>query len=287
MTTRTRMDFLSCPFDDVSADEAVAQILSWCATRSPPRTVMTMNAALLVQMEDHVALASACRAGDLIIPDGVPVVWAARWLGVKLRERIAGVDLMGRLLREAHQRRLRVFFLGATPDVLRSLLERCAQDYPDLQVAGAHHGYFTDAHESALVAQIRQSRADLLFIGMPSPFKEVWAEKQRAHLGVPVIMGVGGSFDVLSGHIRRAPAWLQQMGLEWGWRLAREPRRLWRRYLLTNTRFLTHFARAWLGRFSGAALGRHAMPDANEWAGAAPENASVDIARAGSPGARP
>jgi N-acetylglucosaminyldiphosphoundecaprenol N-acetyl-beta-D-mannosaminyltransferase len=145
---------------------------------------------------------------------------------------------MARLLEIAAQQRLRVFFLGAREEVVRALVARCAARYPGLVVAGYRNGYFGRESDREVVDQIRRSGAAILFVGMPSPFKEVWCERHREDLGVPVIMGVGGSFDVLAGFIARAPPWMQAAGLEWLWRLALEPRRLWRRYLVTNTIFV-------------------------------------------------
>jgi N-acetylglucosaminyldiphosphoundecaprenol N-acetyl-beta-D-mannosaminyltransferase len=172
------------------------------------------------------------------VADGASIVWAARIGGNPLPERVTGIDLMQRLIERAADEGLSVFFLGAKPAVLERLVQFYRRRFPTLRIAGVADGYFgPDAHE-ALVRRIHASGADLLFIGMPSPFKEVWAEKNRARLGVRLILGVGGSFDVLAGVIPRAPILLQQCGLEWFWRLLCEPRRMWRRYLIGNTAFL-------------------------------------------------
>lgn len=239
-----RVTFMDCPFDPVTFDEAVDRIVGWCHRERRPHTVMTMNAALLVMMREDPALAAACRAGDLIVPDGMPLLWASGLVGKPLAARVAGVDLMGALLERGARERLRVFFLGAKEEVVSSLVRIAQRDYPGLVVAGYRNGYFGEADHPAVIEQIRASRADMLFIGMPSPFKEVWGEKHRGALGVPVIMGVGGSFDVLTGVVRRAPQGLQRMGMEWFWRLMMEPRKMWKRYLVTNTLFIGRVARA-------------------------------------------
>jgi N-acetylglucosaminyldiphosphoundecaprenol N-acetyl-beta-D-mannosaminyltransferase len=197
-----------------------------------------MNAAVLVTMARDADLARACRAADLVVPDGVPVVWAARLAGTPLPGRVAGVDLMERLLEAAAARGLPAYFLGARPEVVRALVERCRRRFPGLPIAGWRDGYFAPGEEADVVNEVRRSGAAMLFVGMPTPFKEVWCERHRDALGVPVILGVGGSFDVLAGFIRRAPRAMQVLGLEWLWRLAMEPRRLWRRYLVTNTVFV-------------------------------------------------
>jgi len=131
-----------------------------------------------------------------------------------------------------------VFFLGAREEVVTRLAARCTSRHPGLVVAGYRNGYCGRESDAEVVEQVGRSGAAMLFVGMPSPFKEVWCERHRAALGVPVILGVGGSFDVLAGFIRRAPRWMQASGLEWLWRLAMEPRRLWRRYLVTNAIFV-------------------------------------------------
>jgi len=180
----------------------------------------------------------ACRSGDLIVADGVPVVWTARLAGVSLPERVAGVDLTVRLLAEGASRGLSVYFLGARPEVIQSLVKYCSLHHPGLKVAGYRDGYFRPADHESIVAEIAGLAPHMLFVGMPSPFKETWCQRHRKALGVPVIVGVGGTFDVLTGYVRRAPRFLQAVGMEWSWRLAMEPRKMWRRYLRTNTEFL-------------------------------------------------
>jgi N-acetylglucosaminyldiphosphoundecaprenol N-acetyl-beta-D-mannosaminyltransferase len=182
-------------------------------------------------------LALACRASNLIVADGMSVVWALRASGQTIPERVAGVDLMARLLAVAGEHRLRVYFLGAKREVVSTLVERIRAQHPGLEIAGFRDGYFGPDEHLRIVEEIRASEADMLFVGMPSPFKETWCERYRQRLEVPVIVGVGGSFDVLAGFIKRAPRWLQSLGMEWFWRLLMEPRKLWKRYLTTNSEF--------------------------------------------------
>jgi N-acetylglucosaminyldiphosphoundecaprenol N-acetyl-beta-D-mannosaminyltransferase len=233
-----RTEFMECPFDRVTMSQAVARAVGWCRDDRRPHTVITVNAAVLAAMREDRDLARACRAGDLVVADGVPVVWASRLAGAALPSRVAGVDLMQRLLESAAEHGLPVFFLGAREEVVRALVAQCATRHPRLVVAGYRNGYFGRERDREVVEQIRRSGAAMLFVGMPSPFKEVWCERHRDELGIPVIMGVGGSFDVLAGFIRRAPRFMQAAGLEWLWRLLMEPRRLWKRYLVTNAVFI-------------------------------------------------
>ena len=238
-----RIELLGSPFDRVDMQATVDQCMAWCSGARAAHTVITLNAALLCMMRSDQELRTACRAGDLIVADGVPVVWTSRIAGIPLPERVAGVDLTVRLLAEGASRGLSAYFLGARPEVIRSLVEYCHRNHPGLKVAGYRDGYFAAADHASIVAQIAALAPDMLFVGMPSPFKETWCQRHRDDLGVPVIVGVGGTFDVLTGYVRRAPRALQSVGMEWSWRLAMEPRKMWKRYLHTNTEFLGLAAR--------------------------------------------
>jgi N-acetylglucosaminyldiphosphoundecaprenol N-acetyl-beta-D-mannosaminyltransferase len=233
-----RAELLGLTFGLVSMDQAVARCLEWCRASRVAHTLITANAAHLCMMRGNPELRDACRAGDLIVADGMSVVWALRAAGVNVPERVAGVDLMTRLLEAGGREQLRVYFLGARPEVVARLADTAGSLYPGLVVAGYRDGYFAPADHEQLVEEIRRLAPHLLFIGMPSPFKEIWCYRYAERLGVPVMIGVGGAFDVLAGYIRRAPRWMQQIGLEWSWRLINEPRKLWKRYLTTNSEFL-------------------------------------------------
>jgi N-acetylglucosaminyldiphosphoundecaprenol N-acetyl-beta-D-mannosaminyltransferase len=238
VSERRRIRFLDCPFDPVSMDETVAYFLDACRDEAGGRTVVTANASLLVALRRDPALRQACENADLLVADGMSVVWATRLLGCPVPERVAGVDLMVRLLEAGARQALRVFFLGARPDIVARLVEICGERHPGLVVAGWRDGYFAEADHEAVIAEIREARPDILFVGMPTPFKEVWCDRHRQLLGARVLLGVGGSFDVLAGAVRRAPPWLQRLGMEWSWRLMMEPRKMWKRYLVGNSVFL-------------------------------------------------
>src|SRR5262249_47541667 len=156
---------------------------------------------------------------DLVLADGMSLVWVARTLGVGLRHRVAGVDLMVELIEAAGREGLRLFFLGAREEVVCKLIDSVRKNTPGAVIAGYHNGYFTPREYDEVVRQIRESHADFLFVGMPTPFKEVWCHDYRYELGVPVIVPVGGAFDVLAGAVQRAPRWMQACCLEWFWRL--------------------------------------------------------------------
>ncbi len=236
--TRRGARILGCNVDAVTMASALDWCLETCRTGGRARILLTANASHLVQVQDDPALRHACDAADLVTADGMSLVWASRLLGTALPERVAGVDLLEELLALAPQHRLRIFLLGAKQEVLSRLVARLQDAHPGLELAGWRNGYFGPADYDAVVQQIAESGADILFVGMPSPFKDVWCERYRDQLGVRLIMGVGGAFDVLAGMVPRAPHWMQQSGLEWAWRLLLEPRRLWRRYLVGNSRFI-------------------------------------------------
>jgi N-acetylglucosaminyldiphosphoundecaprenol N-acetyl-beta-D-mannosaminyltransferase len=202
-----------------------------------------VNAAKLVRMRGNDRLRDAVTGCDLVLADGQSVVWASRLLGQPLPERVAGIDLLLGLLPEAARRGQRVYFLGAREDVLGRMLTAVADRFPDLKVAGARDGYFSAAEAPAVADAIHEARADLLFLGMSSPKKELFEEEWGPRTGAFVVHGVGGSFDVLAGEVRRAPVWWREHGMEWLYRAIQEPLRLGPRYFTTNARFVGIVAR--------------------------------------------
>lgn len=167
------------------------------------------------------------------------VVWGARFLGNNIPERVAGVDLFHQLLAMSASNNFAVYLLGATEEVVAKTATTVEAQYPGLKVAGYHHGYFWDDEEK-MVETIRNSNAQLLFVAITSPKKENFINRWKDQLGVNFVMGVGGTFDVVAGKVKRAPLWMQKYGLEWLYRVIQEPGRMWKRYLTTNIQF------AWL-----------------------------------------
>jgi N-acetylglucosaminyldiphosphoundecaprenol N-acetyl-beta-D-mannosaminyltransferase len=251
MKAAERAELMGLSFDTVTMETAVARCLELCRAPRTSHTVITANAAHLCMMRHDPELALACRSGHLTVADGMSVVWALRASGQPVPERVTGVDLMARLLEAAAKHRLGVYFLGARREVVEALVERCRAQHPGIEIAGFRDGYFGKEEHPAIVEEIRTSGAHMLFVGMPSPFKETWCERHRQRLEVPLIVGVGGSFDVLAGFIKRAPRWVQSAGLEWLWRLSMEPRKLWKRYLTSNSEFIWLAGREVLARRLG------------------------------------
>jgi N-acetylglucosaminyldiphosphoundecaprenol N-acetyl-beta-D-mannosaminyltransferase len=205
--------------------------------------VGVVNAAKIVAIRENPTLRQSILMCDMVLADGQAVVWASRLLGGSLPERVTGIDLFEALLEVAERERRSIYLFGARPEVLEKVLEELASRHPDLVVAGHRDGYFAPEEVPAIAEDIMASGADMLFLGITSPIKENFLGEYADRLGVPVLHGVGGSFDILAGLTRRAPERWQRLGLEWAYRLVQEPRRLWKRYLRTNSRFLLIVAR--------------------------------------------
>jgi len=199
---------------------------------------VVVNAAKVVDAQKDPVLRAAINESHLVNVDGLPVVWVLRMLGHRVPERVAGVDLFERLLHLAAEKGYRPYFLGARHTVLARMIQKIQQQFPTLDIAGSHHGYFQPDEEKEVANHIRTCVPDLLFIGIPSPQKELFLNRWSGYLKVPFAMGVGGSFDVLAGKTRRAPRWMQKTGLEWFFRILQEPGRLWKRYARTNILFI-------------------------------------------------
>jgi N-acetylglucosaminyldiphosphoundecaprenol N-acetyl-beta-D-mannosaminyltransferase len=208
---------------------------------------VVLNAGKCVLMEDEPDLRGIVAACDLVNADGQGVVWAARLLGVPVPERVAGIDLMGRLLELSAAEAWPVYFLGAKDDVLADFEGEVRRKFPRVVVAGRRNGYFRAEDEAAIAEGVRASGARILFVAISSPLKERFLARQLHRMGPVFAMGVGGSFDVWAGRASRAPRWMQRAGLEWFHRFAQEPRRMWKRYLVGNVRFAWIVAKA---RFS-------------------------------------
>jgi N-acetylglucosaminyldiphosphoundecaprenol N-acetyl-beta-D-mannosaminyltransferase len=230
-------ELFGIPLAAITMDEMVG-IVDEAVSARRPLQIGVVNAAKVVNMQRDPALRDDVLASHIVLADGMAVVWASRLTGRPLPERVAGIDLMYRLIDQAAARGHRLFCLGATPEVLAAAVAAFRRRCPSLIVAGSHHGYYAAADEEAVARAIAASRADIVFIAMTSPRKEQFLARWSRVVDVPVWHGVGGSFDVAAGVVERAPELWQRLGLEWLYRVKQEPRRLWRRYLVTNLLFL-------------------------------------------------
>jgi N-acetylglucosaminyldiphosphoundecaprenol N-acetyl-beta-D-mannosaminyltransferase len=243
----SRAVVLGCAIDRIELDEAVALCERYVDSRVPAQNV-AINAAKLVALQREPELREIVNRCELVTADGVPIVWASRLLGDPLPGRVNGTDLMYRLFARAEQRGYRVYILGARREVLETAVERIRADYPRLRLAGYRDGYFDPAEDDRVAMEIREAKPDILFVAISSPRKEYFLGSQRARMEVPLVLGVGGSIDVVAGLVKRAPLFMQRLGLEWLWRLLQEPRRMFHRYATTNTRFVALVAQAVLRR---------------------------------------
>lgn len=197
-----------------------------------------VNVAKLVRARKDAQLRKSLQKADLVLADGLPIVWLSRLTGKPLPERVAGIDIMNRLLEKACEKNYSVYLLGAKPEVLQVAVRLARQKYAGLHIAGFKDGYFNEDQERQVAEDIRNIAPDILFVAISSPKKENFLRKWHRFMNVPVCHGVGGGFDVLAGFKKRAPVWMQKHGLEWFYRLVQEPRRMWKRYLVTNSVFI-------------------------------------------------
>lgn len=197
-----------------------------------------INAASINELTNNADLVEAYNNSDLLNIDGMSMVWALRFLGYSAPERVACPDLANDILEMAERENYSIFFLGANKSSLSFAIKNLEKKFPNLHIAGFHDGYFKKEEEIGIVKMINKVKPDILFLGMPSPQKELFIEKYKRQLKIKYSFGVGGYFDILSGKTKRAPLWVQNRGMEWFWRFAQEPRRLWHRYMIGNIKFI-------------------------------------------------
>jgi N-acetylglucosaminyldiphosphoundecaprenol N-acetyl-beta-D-mannosaminyltransferase len=237
-----RADVLGTHIDRLDMEQTLARIEELIA-RGEFAQHVAINAAKIVAIQDDPGMRAIVEQCELVSADGQSIVWASRLLGDALPTRVAGIDLMHELLSLAARRGLRVFILGATREVLDAASRRIHEHFPGIQLAGTRDGYFSDDESAEVAREVAAAKPHILFVAISSPKKEYWLSEYGRNLGVPFVMGVGGSVDVIAGITRRAPRALRLLGLEWAYRLAQEPGRLWRRYLITNYRFVVLLGR--------------------------------------------
>lgn len=250
-TTRTA-NIAGVRIDATPFDSVVDSIIARATANLEPAYVVTPNTHHVVLFQRDKLFRDIYRRAFLVVPDGVPLLWAAKLLGCPLRGRVNGTDLFEALCAEAARRNLRVFFLGGRPGSANTAAARLTAAHRSLLVCGTYcppFGFEQDPAESErMVTVVRAARPDLLFVGLGAPKQEYWMSRELERLEVPVILAIGGSFEFTAGVFPRAPRWMQSAGLEWLHRLGVEPRRLWKRYLLSNSRFCVLVAQQYIAQ---------------------------------------
>lgn len=247
-----RFELNGIPIDRVTLDEAATQVIARLKARqqsADPLLIMGPNAQLITLAARNPLFMRALRAAGLSVPDGISVVLASRWLGQPVPERVTGGDLMERLCIESARYGLSVFFLGGLPDAAERTARKFERLYPGFRTAGVccpPVGFERDPQAQARIRQqITAARPDLLCVAFGAPRQEIWMLENVPSLPVGAAISVGAALDTQAGLRKRAPKWTHRIGLEWLYRLVREPRRLWRRYLIGNTEFLLLVGREW------------------------------------------
>jgi N-acetylglucosaminyldiphosphoundecaprenol N-acetyl-beta-D-mannosaminyltransferase len=233
-----RVTMMGCAIDNLTMEETLRRIQGFIASGRPHQHVV-VNVDKLVKASRDPQLRRIINDCALVNVDGMPVVWASRLLGKPLKERVAGVDLFEALMRRAGEKGWRVYLFGAREEVVSEVAATYQRKYPQLVLAGWRDGYWQgEAEEASVAGQIRDARPDLLFVAISSPKKEQFLGRWQAEMRVPFAMGVGGTFDVAIGRVKRAPLWMQKAGLEWFYRFLQEPRRMFRRYFIDDMAFI-------------------------------------------------
>lgn len=248
---KSRIEMMGCFIDNLSMAETLQKIDGFIQSGKPHQHV-AVNVDKLVKANKDPSLRKIINDCALINVDGMPVVWASRLLGKPLKERVAGIDLYTALIQRASEKGWRVYLLGASEEVVRSVKDIHEKQSPGLQIAGYRNGYWQPEEEAAVVKSIADSRPDLLFVAISSPQKERFLGTYQAKMKIPFAMGVGGSFDVIAGKTKRAPLWMQQCGLEWFYRFLQEPAKMFKRYFVDDVMFFWLLIKAYCKKSPGS-----------------------------------
>ena len=232
---------LGVRFDAVQISGVVGRMEEWIAQRERAHYIAVSNVHGLMESQHSESFKKVLDAADLCVPDGMPVIWVGRLRGHQMERRVYGPDLFLSFCRETEGKGYRHFFYGGAAGIPEALAEKLREQFPKLEVAGTYSPPFraiTQEEDAEIVEMINGANADVLWVGLGCPKQEIWMNEHRERLRVPVLVGVGQAFDIHAGRLRQAPRWMRENGLEWLFRLAAEPRRLWRRYLVYNSEFV-------------------------------------------------
>jgi len=239
---RELVEILGIKIDRVNMQEAVEKVEvllnKEAETAEKPAYIVTPNSEMIAMSVEDEKLASILNSAYLSTPDGAGVVLAAKIMGTPLIERVAGFDLLTRLIEEFAEKEYSFYFLGSRPGVVDKAVVKLKQNYPKLNIAGYHHGYLDRELQEKVISEINEKKVDLLLVGMGVPLQERFIDKNIENLTIGAAMTVGGSFDVIAGEVNRAPLWMQKAGLEWFYRLLQDPSRFGRMLALPRFIFL-------------------------------------------------
>lgn len=236
-----RIPFLGLNFDNLDLDEALSRLESYIAERTP-RKIFTPNVALLVWSRHDPFLRDTYNSCDMVTVDGMVLYYALRILGTPLKASLSASLMFYPLFRLSQEKGYRIYMVGAQRDTLTKAVANLNEQFPGADIVGSHHGYFDMEHPpQELLDDIKRSQPDILMLGMATPYKEKFVQSNMADMNVPVSLGVGGMFDIAAGETHFAPIWIRKLALEWLYRLLQDPRRMWKRYLTTNTVFIALF----------------------------------------------
>lgn len=232
-----RIKFLNTYVDALTMNETLNRIEQAIVNKECVQHVV-INAGKVNLMQEDKELTKIINECPIINADGQSIVWGAKILGNSLPERVAGIDIFTELIKISAEKGYKPYFFGAKEEVVTGVVEKFKLQYPNLKVAGYRNGYFKDEESKNIAEDIKKSGADILFVAFSSPKKEYWIREYMNIMNVSFAMGVGGSFDVIAGKTNRAPMWMQKYGLEWFYRFLQEPTRMWKRYLVGNSKFI-------------------------------------------------
>ena len=228
MQIKKPVKILGVPVHPLTMNESVA-VLEEKLQKKEQAFVVTANAEIIMMcQQDKEYNNIVSEKADLVLPDGAGAVWAGRYLGNEVPERVAGFDLYNQLLKLSADKGYKAYFFGGAPGVAEAAKDKAEELYPGVQIVGCRNGYFAEAEEEAIIKEINDAAPDMLFVALGAPKQEKWLVKYRNQLKPRVLMGIGGSFDVLAGKMERAPKWMQEASLEWAFRLYKQPSRFMR-----------------------------------------------------------
>lgn len=237
-----KIEMFGIEFDNISMNEAIQRI-EILIEEKVPAFILTPNVDHIVKLQVDSEFKFIYGKASMIVADGAPIIWAARLLGMPLKEKISGSDLLPKVCEMAEKNGLRVFFMGGRPGAADSAKVIMEKLYPEIQIVGTDcppFGFEKDKNANITICEkIKNVRPDILFVGLGAPKQEKWIYNNYSQIGVPVSIGIGVSLEFIAGMVKRAPVWMQRNGLEWLWRLMMEPRRLWKRYLIEDTKFFS------------------------------------------------